>query len=449
MKKLFCLFIFGLILGGTIWLCMDDGQHAHARKIAGTSPDSDSDVDSAPCLSMALKTPLNPRSNIHEAGTGLGAVPRSVEEFHSEPLFSINLGGDTPNSRSLSRGVATKLSIWKHSDTITGGSRGPVVLRVGFMGADSEQKAAVKRVASEWIKYANIRFQFVESGQADIRIGFDPNKGHWSYVGSDANYIDANEPTMNLALRGEYMSERVILHEFGHALGLEHEHQNPAGRIQWNESVVINELMQSQGWSEDHIRLHVINRKDIEQTNFTAFDPKSIMVYVIPNRWTIGDFETSYNAALSAGDKRFISTLYRQTAPSTKPVGDIVSVRTEHNQTENGRKGIRIRVTFEVDNFKSKPGIVCAYFYRENGTPLKDNNRHYWSTNGNVCVGGHFQPGYVNTIYRDYRLFIPLSELHLSRGRHDLKFMVQVFNRSTGKALSHASDWGYFWAKIN
>ena len=34
----------------------------------------------------------------------------------------------------------------------------------------------------------------------------------------------------------EYM--RVVLHEFGHALGLIHERQNPSGGIQWNKPVV-------------------------------------------------------------------------------------------------------------------------------------------------------------------------------------------------------------------
>jgi hypothetical protein len=29
-----------------------------------------------------------------------------------------------------------------------------------------------------------------------------------------------------------------VIHEFGHALGLIHEHQNPSGGIQWNKPVV-------------------------------------------------------------------------------------------------------------------------------------------------------------------------------------------------------------------
>jgi hypothetical protein len=33
-----------------------------------------------------------------------------------------------------------------------------------------------------------------------------------------------------------------VLHEFGHALGLIHEHQNPVGGIQWNKPAVYADL---------------------------------------------------------------------------------------------------------------------------------------------------------------------------------------------------------------
>ena len=123
---------------------------------------------------------------------------------------------------------------------------------------------------------------------------------------------------MNLALRGERYRERVILHEFGHALSLAHEHQNPAVSIQWNETVVIAEYKRTQGWTEEEIRDYVLTPLAIDQTNFTRFDPQSIMLYPISNRWTIGDFETGYNRTLSATDKSFISTLYSGRPPDPR-----------------------------------------------------------------------------------------------------------------------------------
>ena len=46
-------------------------------------------------------------------------------------------------------------------------------------------------------------------------------------VGMDAQNVPANEPTMVLNLKGKSPSlqRSLVIHEFGHALGLEHEHQ--------------------------------------------------------------------------------------------------------------------------------------------------------------------------------------------------------------------------------
>ena len=208
---------------------------------------------------------------------------------------------------------------WTASDTVDPNDTGllsDVVITVTFLDGTSEERALVEQIAPEWGKHgASLRFKFVESGASDIRVGFDPNGGHWSFIGWDAR---GEEKTMNLALRGERYPERVILHEFGHALSLAHEHQNPAVSIQWNETVVIAEFKEKQGWTKKEIEDNVLTPLAIDQTNFTRFDPQSIMLYPISNRWTIGDFETGYNRTLSATDKSFISTLYSGRPPDPR-----------------------------------------------------------------------------------------------------------------------------------
>ena len=198
---------------------------------------------------------------------------------------------------------------WTASDTVDPNDTGLlVVITVTFLDGTSEERAFVEQIAPEWGRHgASLRFKFVESGASDIRVGFDPNGGHWSFIGRDAR---GEEKTMNLALRGERYRERVILHEFGHALSLGHEHQNPAVSIQWNETVVIEAYKLTQGWTKKEIEDYVLTPLTIDQTNFTSFDPQSIMLYPISNRWTIGDFETGYNRTLSATDKSFINARY-------------------------------------------------------------------------------------------------------------------------------------------
>ena len=447
MKKLFWLFILGVIVVFVVCLYERETQQAQARPVPVTTDSF------KPCFSMALEPPLDPQSRIHRSGAGVGPIPRSVGDFYSQPLISVDPQIEGTGARSLARAVASKGAIWRQADTVTKETGNRLILKVHFLDGSAEERARVKRIAPEWSKHANIRFKFEQSGKSDIRIGFDPNGGHWSHIGKNAMFVPSHERTMNLALRGERYPDSTILHEFGHALGLKHEHQNPALRIKWNENAIIQELKKSQGWNEKKIRHNVINRLDATQTNFTTFDRSSIMLYAIPNRWTIGNFETGYNTTLSATDKQFIAKLYPNTAPvkpitvPTGPTARILKVWVEHNQNQNGQAGMRIHTKFKVNRFKGKPGIACAYFYFRDGKPLKDLNKRYLTQDGKVAVGWFFQPGYVNTIYEDYTLFMPYSELHMAEGRHELKFMVQIFNRSTAKPLGQPADWVYFWVK--
>jgi hypothetical protein len=81
---------------------------------------------------------------------------------------------------------------------------------------------------------------------------FDSQDGAWSYIGTDCRSIPLNEATMNLG----FLDGGTAAHEFGHALGLAHEHQNPAGGIQWNEEVVIRECAKSPNFCDEETTCH-------------------------------------------------------------------------------------------------------------------------------------------------------------------------------------------------
>lgn len=79
-----------------------------------------------------------------------------------------------------------------------------------------------------------------------------------SLVGTAAESADADEHTMSLNLsskRHPSRYRRTILHEFGHALGLKHEHQHPHAPKLINESELWNYLRtRHQDWSDQKIR---------------------------------------------------------------------------------------------------------------------------------------------------------------------------------------------------
>jgi len=97
---------------------------------------------------------------------------------------------------------------------------------------------------------------------------------------------------------------RVILHEFGHAVGLIHEHQRPKG-IQWNEDALCRHAAIAWGWNCNVVREQII-RKEQGDLIGTVFDVTSIMEYPFPPGLATLDghpFQAPANTQLSALDK--------------------------------------------------------------------------------------------------------------------------------------------------
>jgi hypothetical protein len=189
-------------------------------------------------------------------------------------------------------------------------------LRVRFLEGTSDQQRLAMDQARWWSESANLRLVVSDASDAEIRIAFDPNDGAWSYIGTDCRNIPTDEPTMNLGFQDGGTSG----HEFGHAIGLGHEHQNPSGGIQWNEAEVIRDLSRPpNSWTVDQIRHNVIEKYSRDQTLGTNFDPDSIMLYFFPARWTTNGIATHANEVLSATDKTFIASMYPRGGTSAGP----------------------------------------------------------------------------------------------------------------------------------
>lgn len=202
-------------------------------------------------------------------------------------------------------------------------------------------KNKVKIFAEVWETVANISFDWVDDGPADIRVGFmwptpgsdgviRPDKGSWSYLGTDAaRYItDQSKPTMNYGWLYDYTPDqeyaRTVIHEFGHALGCIHEHQNPSVTIVWNEDVVYA-AMAAQGWTKEATDHNILKRVNAAEHEYSAFDPDSIMLYGFPASWTRDGKGTHSNFALSEADKAFIRKMY---PPRVRNIGKYSTTQT-------------------------------------------------------------------------------------------------------------------------
>lgn len=172
----------------------------------------------------------------------------------------------------------------------------------------------IEKAAREWELYANVRFQFIRRGKAEIRIGLDARDGSWSYMGRDALYLDSLSSTMNFGWFSDrtpdYEIRRTTLHEFGHALGLIHEHQHPLQNIQWDLEKVYIYYAQTQGWDKEDVDQNLFRKYSSVQTQFCQYDPLSIMHYPVSKQLTLSGFEVRWNFQLSAEDKNFIARMY-------------------------------------------------------------------------------------------------------------------------------------------
>jgi serralysin len=188
-------------------------------------------------------------------------------------------------------------------------------LRVLFLDGDPAVHAKVAQFAVEWSDYANITFNFNNDLDAEIRISFQ-YQGSWSTVGTDALNVPDNKPTMNYGWLTPTTSDdeyqRVVVHEFGHAIGLIHEHSSPAaGSIHWNKPVVYRYYEgPPNNWTQQDVDFNLFQTYNATQTNFTALDPTSIMMYPIPAGFTTDGLVVGWNSVLSATDKAFIAQMY-------------------------------------------------------------------------------------------------------------------------------------------
>ena len=165
---------------------------------------------------------------------------------------------------------------------------------------------AVKKVVRDRIQpIVDLKFKFVPQ-DGNIRVGFDSTKGSNSLLGTDC--LRSKEPvTLNLG----WLDAGTIMHEFGHALGLIHEHQNPRGQeIPWDDAVVYAWAKQTQGWDEQVTFHNIIERYSTDQTNGSDFDPKSIMLYFFPAKLTTNKKGTDANQILSPTDVIYINKQY-------------------------------------------------------------------------------------------------------------------------------------------
>jgi hypothetical protein len=245
---------------------------------------------------------------------------------------------------------------------------------IDLNGRDISVIDTVKKYVKIWERYANIILEYTsKASEAVIRIGFESGPSY-SYVGRDALAIPSDKKTMNLGWVGNnaVINRNLVLHEFGHALGFVHEHNSPVNGISWDKEKTYTYFGGAPNyWSRERVDINVFMQYSSSKTNFSSYDPISIMHYQIDSALTTNKISTPFNADLSATDKQYAGIFYPfpakpPTATGTLRTGDDcdeIDFRIEYNVIDSDK------VEFVLQPGKNKHGQTIA-FWKQIALPL-------------------------------------------------------------------------------
>lgn len=205
------------------------------------------------------------------------------------------------------------VKLWDTRDPIT----------VCFFDGSKALRAKIAKVAMTWTTqgaYVPLDFgnlddpRICSSAQRSrIRIGF-AYAGYWSLVGTDSERAaPQREQSMNFAMFDinpppDKQFTQIVLHEFGHALGFQHEHQSNLSSCEaefdWPRIYAL--LAGSPNfWNQDKVD-HNLRPRQSKGDVASLFDRASIMLYHFPPEFLLGGTGASCytpgNFVLSAGD---------------------------------------------------------------------------------------------------------------------------------------------------
>ncbi|MEI8075009.1 MAG: M12 family metallopeptidase [Bacteroidota bacterium] len=333
-------------------------------------------------------------------------VPVTCTTIEPQKIFKLDTTDKT-------RGLADNYYLWDNGQTIY----------VKMMNGSDAQKQMIERYAKEWERYGNIFFTFITSGPANIRVLLDNKGGNNSMVGIMANAIPQDTKTINLDTTSfvtAAYTHTAIVHEFGHAIGLLHEHYSPLSGIKWNKEFVYSELKRTQGWSKEDVDAQVFSTLNISYTQGTSYDPKSIMHYPILKGWTTDGYSMNWNNSISEGDQSLVGALYPKYGTRTK-----VSPRfyidnfTKMEVIQNSAKqGLSLFPSFKITTAGAAGSVYfLAIFYDKDGNSIKAPAESNYNIQGMVgCYRGlklaaDQKLSANKSTPLDFELFIPYSAI--------------------------------------
>ena len=258
----------------------------------------------------------------HTLGSESGPTPPLKAYFEEVQ----SLGQDLPNGVGV-RGVLDQFKLWSLNSPLT----------ICFNNGDQSLRNVFVETSQRWLPGTSLRFDFGNApgyrtcspgGSAAIRVSFNPKDGHWSYIGIDS--LKYKDTTLNIgyskipadSLQRSALEE-IILHEVGHAIGFEHEHQSPESKCEdefdWPKVYDIAKTkwrwVKTDGSvDKKSVDFNMRVLTSTERLRITTYDRLSIMHYyfdpVLFKRGQTSPCFVGHNRVLSQTDKNLAGEAY-------------------------------------------------------------------------------------------------------------------------------------------
>jgi hypothetical protein len=121
---------------------------------------------------------------------------------------------------------------------------------------------------------------------------------------------------------------------------------------------------------------------------------------------------------------------------TAKPSARFDKVWVDYDVTQEGKFGMLIHLKFTVYEMKGVDSYARITYLDEDNEYLKDNNKSFYTTGGDVATFKSLKPGYEPTDYNDLQMFMPYTELDLSAGKYSLQMDIDLIYES-GELIQH------------